>query len=108
MSEKLKILVSFNTIEPMTIEQAREFKQELKIYEGKTLEEIGLTVWKVMICGNDTPLSDMITRCRMDFNADDLQDGWEDYDVYVLYHNRDSNISHERAVKFSERLQTVE
>ena len=91
----------------MTIEQAREFKQELKIYEGKTIEEIGLTVWKIMICGNDTPLSDMLIRCRMDFNADENQDGYDDYDVYVLYHNRDKMISHERAVKFSERLQTV-
>jgi hypothetical protein len=89
----------------MTIEEAREFRNELKIYEGKTIDGIGLTVWKVMICSNDTPLSDMISRCRMDFNADDNQDGNDNFDVYVLYNSRDFNISHERAIRFSERLQ---
>jgi hypothetical protein len=91
----------------MTIEEAKALKQDLKMYEGKTIEEIGLTVWKVMICSNDEPLTDMINRCRMDFNYDDAQDKWGSYDVYVLYNSASMNFSHERAIRFSERLAVV-
>jgi hypothetical protein len=91
----------------MTIEQAKEIKEELKIYEGKTIGD-SLKVWKVMICSDDVPLSTMITQCRLDFNYDDQQDGYDNnYDVYVLYNSSEFNFSHERAVKFWERLQAV-